>query len=90
MFRRILFPFKICVGWMDGGIDSPAEKARLVTWLESLYTEGRGLAGEEFSFCSNHLRVESKLLPRAPGSVGFSTCLHSPPPHPPPTLIYPL
>lgn len=54
MFRRILFPFKICVGWMDGGIDSPAEKARLVTWLESLYTEGRGLAGEEFSFCSNH------------------------------------
>ena len=42
MFRRILFPFKICVGWMDGGIDSPAEKAGLVSWLESLYTGAGG------------------------------------------------
>lgn len=90
MFRRILFPFKICVGWVDGGIASPTEKAGLVSWLESLCTGAEGCLERNSLSLLYPLRIKSKLLPRAPGSVGFSTCLHSPSPHPPPTLINPL
>lgn len=39
----------------DGGIDSPAEKAGLVSWLESLYMGAEGGWRGILFLCSNHL-----------------------------------